>query len=98
MIDANDIGKLFATLQAAYGHSWAHKSDAIPVWHAKLKKFGFSEIMKAASEAIESYPDYPPSVGQLIEIIKKGKPRVSTFIEDKRESGKMSRLEWMKSQ
>jgi len=80
MLQTNDIGVLFATLQAAYGHQWPHKADAIPVWQAKLAGFEANEVMVAAGIAIEKYPNFPPSIGQLIEIIKANKPRITTYL------------------
>ena len=80
MLQTNDIGKLFATLQAAYGHQWAHKADAIPVWQTKLQNFSFPEIMSAASKAIETYTDFPPSVGQFLAILKADQPRTTTYL------------------
>ena len=70
MLLSNDIGKLFAVLRAAYGHQWPHQSDAVPVWHSKLKNFTVDQVMSGASRAIEEHPDFPPSLGQLTKIIR----------------------------
>ena len=94
MLQTNDIGVLFATLQAAYGHQWAHKADAIPVWQAKLDGFTPQEIMSAASEAIEKHAEFPPSVGQFLDILKAHSLRGTTYIEDLRPSGHMPYTEW----
>tara|TARA_Y100001968_G_scaffold311034_2_gene332597 strand:- start:390 stop:716 length:327 start_codon:yes stop_codon:yes gene_type:complete len=80
VLQTNDVGRLFATLQAAYGHSWAHKADAIPVWQEKLKGHSFDQIMRAANKAIDRHPNFPPSVGQLLEILKADKPRATTYL------------------
>ena len=81
MLQTNDVGILFATLQAAYGHSWAHKADAIPIWQEKLRGYSFDQVMRAASKAIDNYPNFPPSVGQLLEILKADNPRrVTTYL------------------
>ena len=80
MLQTNDIGKLFATLQAAYGHQWAHKADAIPIWQTKLQNFSFPEVMSAASKAVEDHPNFPPSVGQFLAILKADKPRTATYL------------------
>ena len=79
MLQTDDIGKLFATFQAAYGFQWAHKADAIPVWQAKPAAFDLPSVMAAAAKAIEHHPDFPPSVGQLIQIINADKPRITTY-------------------
>jgi len=94
MLQTNDIGVLFATLQAAYGHQWAHKADAIPVWQAKLDGYTPPQIQAAASRAVEAHPDFPPSVGQFLEILRSNQPRATTYLEDKRPSGHMSFAEW----
>ena len=70
MLHSNDIGKLFAVLRAAYGHQWPHQADAVPVWYSKLKIFTADQVMSAASKAIEEHPDFPTSLGQVIEIIR----------------------------
>ncbi len=78
MARSNDIGKAFAVLRSAYGHQWPHQSDAIPVWYTKLKVFSADQIMSAVSKAIEVHPDFPPSLGQIIKIIRS--EGVSNFI------------------
>ena len=98
MLQTNDIGVLFATLQAAYGHQWPHKADVIPVWQAKLNNYDVKEVLIAAGVAIEKYPDFPPSIGQLIEIIRSNKPRATTYLEDQRPNGRMSYADWKKTQ
>ncbi|MGB0867428.1 MAG: hypothetical protein ACPGSC_13030 [Granulosicoccaceae bacterium] len=80
MLQTNDIGVLFATLQAAYGHQWAHKADAIPVWQQKLSRFSADQVMRAAEQAIERHPNFPPSIGQLVEVIHSQAPRPSTYL------------------
>jgi len=94
MLQTNDIGVLFATLQASYGHQWAHGADAIPVWQAKLAGFTPQQIMAAANEAIEKHSDFPPSVGQFLDILKAHRPFGTTYIEDMRPTGHMPYAEW----
>lgn len=94
----NDIGVLFATLQAAYGYQWAHGADAIPVWQEKLRDFTPQQVMRAASQAIDRHPDYPPSLGQMLDILRSYQPRQTTLIEDQREPGRMSRAEYLQKE
>ncbi len=75
----NDIGTLFATLQAAYGYRWAHKADAVPVWLAKLKPYTTDQVMDACSRAIDIYPD-PPTLSQFLAVLKAAKPRNTTYV------------------
>ena len=79
-LQTDDIGRLFAVMQAAYGYQWSHKADAIPVWQAKLGSFGIRAVMQAAEKAIEKYPDYPPSVGQVLAILRADQPRITTYL------------------
>ena len=76
----DDIGRLFAVFQAAYGHQWAHKADAIPVWQAKLDGFDLQSIMAAAGKAIEEHPNFPPSIGQLLQILMADRPGITTYL------------------
>ncbi len=79
-LQTDTIGQLFSVMQAAYGHQWPHKADAIPVWQAKLADFDHQSIMAAAGKAIEQYPDFPPSLGQFIQILHADKPRITTYL------------------
>ena len=80
MLQTNDIGVLFATMEAAYGRQWTHGAEAIPVWQSKLAGFSPQQIMTAASEAIDRHPNFPPSIGQLIGLLRAGKPRANTYL------------------
>lgn len=80
MLQTDDIGRLFAVLQAEYGYKWAHKADAIPVWQEKLRSFDVKQVMRAAAAAPDLYPDNPPTVGQLLAILRREKPRANTYL------------------
>jgi len=75
MLQTNDIGVLFATLQAAYGRQWVHQADAIPVWKAKLDPYSVEQVMKGASQVIEDSPNFPPSLGALLAAIRANLPK-----------------------
>lgn len=96
MLQTNDMGVLFATLQAAYGNQWKHGADSIPVWQEKLRGFERNDVMRAASDAIEKHPDFPPTVGQIISILKSYQPRRSTYLPPPK-SGNMSYADWKKA-
>ena len=68
MLQTHEMGTLFATMQASYGHRWAHKADAIPVWQRKLERFSFDRVMWAADQSPDVSPEHPPSVGQFVGI------------------------------
>ena len=82
MLQTNDIGVLFACLQAAYGHSWAHKADAIPVWQTALIGYDRSQFMDAAEQWIKKFPEFPPSLGQFMEICDPSsrRPSANTYL------------------
>jgi len=84
MLQTNDVGILFATMQAAYGHQWAHGADAMPVWQQKLESYTAHQVMQAASNAIEECPDYPPSLGKLIEILKTDQHSTTKYLPPSR--------------
>lgn len=80
MLQTDDVGNLFACLQAAYGHTWAHKADAVPVWQAALKDFSAEQVMTAANVVVERYKDFPPTLPQFVEIVQGRKERVTTYL------------------
>ena len=80
MLLTNDIGNLFACLQAAYGHTWAHKADAVPVWQTALAGFSADQVMTAANKAVKRYKDFPPTLPQFVEIVRGPKERITTYL------------------
>ena len=79
MLSTDDVGLLFATLQAAYGYRWAHKADAIPVWKEKLKPYTANQVMRAASIAIDDYRE-SPTLGQFLAVLRAERPRITTYL------------------
>lgn len=69
MLDPSDIKKLFAVLQARYGHRFASWLDdpevariAVAEWHRELKGFRPEDIRRG----LESVPDdWPPTLPQF---------------------------------
>lgn len=74
MLTSTDIGELFSQMQAAYGHSWAHKANAMPLWGKMLGGFGRQDVLAAVPKALKTYPDYPPSVGQFADLVEYNTP------------------------
>jgi hypothetical protein len=80
MLTDSDIGQLFAQMQAAYGHQWAHKSDAMPMWKRALGGFQPKDVFNAVGIAVKQYPDFPPSLGQFTAIASGPPPRPNTYL------------------
>ena len=76
MLQTNDVGILFASLQAAYGHKFAHQADAIPIWQNALRRYSAKEVMRAANAAVLQYADYPPTLGQFLRLLNESAPRL----------------------
>ena len=76
MLQTNDIGLLFASLQAVYGHKFAHQADAIPIWQNALRECSVRDIKRGANEAVLAYPDFPPTLGQFLRLLNESAPRV----------------------
>ena len=74
MLTDSDVGQLFAQMQAAYGHQWAHKSDAIPMWKRALGGFSANDVFNAVGKAVKVYPDFPPSLGQFAGMVEYSTP------------------------
>lgn len=80
MIQAADIGALFATMRASYGHLWPHTSHDVPVWLRRFGGFTREDLIRAAHASPEKYPDHSPTIGQFEEILKGPKPRPNTYL------------------
>ena len=76
MLQTNDVGVLFASLQAVYGHKFAHQSDAIPIWQHALRDCSVKDIMRGANTAVLDYPDFPPTLGQFVRLLDEAAPRL----------------------
>ena len=75
MLQTNDIGVLFATLRSGYGSRWTQGANDIPHWQKVLDGWSVQEIMSAADTATKHYPDFPPTSGQFVVLLKAGKMR-----------------------
>ena len=76
MLQTDDLGVLFASLQAVYGHKWAHQADAIPIWQNALRRYSAKEVMRAANATVLQYADYPPTLGQFLRLLDESAPRL----------------------
>lgn len=76
MLQTNDLGALFASLQAVYGHKWAHQADAIPIWQNALRQYSVKDIVRGANAAVLEYPDFPPTLGQFRRLVNESVPRL----------------------
>lgn len=69
MLEITDIKKLFAVMQARYGHRWTSTFDdpqvirvAVNEWHRELKNFSPEDLRRG----IQSAPvDWPPTLPQF---------------------------------
>jgi hypothetical protein len=86
MLQTDDIGEIFAQLQAAYGRQWTQGADAIPVWQRALKGISRSEILAAVPRCVSDYPDYPPSLGQFKAVCLANRPRATKYLPAPKES------------
>ena len=96
MIEAKDIGELFATMRSYYGHLWAQTSaEDAAIWLRRLGGFSKEDILAATDRMPTMYPKRPPTCGQFEAAIGGRDQWVkSTLIEDNRPSGRMPFAEW----
>lgn len=77
MLTSADMGELFSQMQAAYGHQWAHKANAMPLWMKMLGGFSRQDVLAAVPKVLKAYPDFPPSVGQFTDMVDYGTPALT---------------------
>jgi len=70
MLTDIDMGRIFAEMQAAYGYQWAHDNNAMQVWKRELNQFRTADVFTGVNKAVKAYTDFPPSLGQLIDLVK----------------------------
>ncbi len=77
-VDKELIKKLFAKFSSVYGQLWSsrHKTDSDWVecchtWLEGLKSFDFDTLRKAVVQSFSIHKEYPPTLGQLIDICLK---------------------------
>lgn len=92
MLQTNDVGELFAQLQAAYGHQWAHKGDAIPLWQKALHKFNRGDVLSAVAKCVEVYPDFPPSLGQFVGLVQYNEPMLEGPGGSREDTARLDRI------
>lgn len=73
-LQTNDVGLLFAAFEKAYGHQWKQDKDALPLWQGAMKAFTPRDLVLATKKAIEVHADYPPTLGQFINVLKSNRP------------------------
>lgn len=88
-LQTNDVGVLFATMQANYGHKWPHRSDAVPVWQAKLKHLTLPKLMIGADRAFSQFQDFPPTLGQFVSLCG-DQARATTYLPPPRTDAKLA--------
>ena len=97
MIEAKDIGVLFATMRANYGHRWPHSSaEDAEVWLRRLGGFNREDLKQATDIAFARYVDFPPTLGQFTQIIGGPPKRTNNYLPPPKNVGKMPYAEWKK--
>lgn len=83
------ITKLFKKYLSIYGNSWSNRhktesdwNDAVYTWLDALKDFHIMDLRKAYSHSLLVYKDFPPTLGQLLNLCLKesGVPRANDLM------------------
>lgn len=77
-VDKTIIIKLFAKFRSRYGQLWTSRARAdedwefiIEDWFDELCSFDLNTISQAVREALIQYKEYPPTLGQLVDLCLK---------------------------
>jgi len=88
-VDERVIQKLFSKFSIRYGALWTSRlgnndnwKECEDEWLAELSRFSFSHLRVAVKKALSLYIEYPPTLGQLINLCMKesGVPEISEVI------------------
>jgi hypothetical protein len=84
MLSKTDIGKLFAELQARYGHKWTTAYNdpeamriAINVWHRDLQGFNPQDLRRALTQWDDVWP---PNLPELVKLVVE--PHLEDLVPD----------------
>lgn len=88
-VDKPLIQKLFKKFQLVYGNIWKSQFDgldlneAMDYWLGEFKEFSQEIFVNAVKHSCDQYRDYPPKIGQLIDLCWKyeGVPTVREVIQ-----------------
>lgn len=92
------ILKVFSIFTLDYGNTWTNSRDddlfaqLVERWNEVLERFSDEILMKAAKSSISTYKDFPPSLGQFVDICKKIEKDTREFT-----TGDVMRLEQKKN-
>ncbi len=72
----NDIGVFFGSMTTIYGHLWSHGADEIETWRKAMMANNVTprDLSIAASRCLKDYPGRPPTMGQVIGLVKAERP------------------------
>ena len=89
-VDAELIKKLFRKFSAVYGNLWNNRcsmvaewQDCVDVWLDGLYGFDIFVLRKAVSQAFIAHKDFPPTLGQLVDLClaRDGVPSENSLID-----------------
>lgn len=68
----SDIGNFFGSMTTMYGHLWSHGADEIGTWRKAMmaNKVTPKDLQIAAVRCLKVYPDRPPTMGQVLALVK----------------------------
>ncbi len=63
-----------------YGHMWSHGTNEIETWRKAMMKFDITaqDMKIAANSCLEDYPDRPPTMGQVIGLVRSERPQLGS--------------------
>lgn len=77
-IDKSLIARLFAKFKGRYGNLWTSRGATAEEWDfilddwlSELCSFKFEELRAAVKNALSIFPDFPPTLGQLVNLCLK---------------------------
>ena len=97
MIEAKDIGILFATMRSHYGHLWAQTSaEDAAEWLRRLGGYSREDIRAATDRMPDKFKKHPPTLGQFEAEVGGLPKRANTYLPPPDNCGKMPYAEWKK--
>ncbi len=71
-MQTNDIGVFFGSMTMIYGNLWSHGHSEIGTWRKVMtaNKVTAKDLKIAAVSCLKAYPDHPPTMGQVLALVR----------------------------
>ena len=82
----DEMTNFFGSMSTIYGRLWTHHADEMETWRRAMayNRVEAADLSRAANGCLTAYPSRPPTMGQVIGLVKSSRPTPSTYLPSNR--------------